>query len=102
MNAGYETWADGHPAQGASPLARFFNDTPFHAAAWFQAGGLLPGQVWTGLFRDLDGNQVMEFAPPRAPLAAGRWTSELNFLGFQPMTGSASADLPKGTYRITI
>src|SRR5262249_48151991 len=37
-------WAEGHPAQGASPLARFFNDTPFHAAAWFQAGGLLPGQ----------------------------------------------------------
>jgi hypothetical protein len=95
-------WAEGHPAQGASPLARFFNDTPFHAAAWFQAGGLLPGQVWTGLFRDLDGNQVMEFASPRAPLAAGRWTSELDFLGFQPMTGSASAELPKGTYKITV
>lgn len=95
-------WAEGHPAQGASALARFFNDTPFHAANWFQAGGLLPGQVWTGLFRDLDGNQVMEFAGPRSPLAAGRWTSELDFLGFQPIKGSVSADLPNGTYKITV
>jgi hypothetical protein len=95
-------WADGHPAQGASAMARYFNDTPFHKAAWLQASGLLPGQVWTGLFRDLDGNQVMEFAGPSAPLAAGRWTNELNFLGFQPMSGPVSPDLPKGTYKITV
>ena len=63
---------------------------------------LFRSQVWTGLFRDLDGNDVMEFAGPNAPLAAGRWTSELDFLGFQPMKGQASADLPKGTYRITV
>ncbi len=95
-------WTEGHPAEGASTLARFFNDTPFRAASWLQAGGLLPGQVWTGLFRDLDRNDVMEFAGPNAPLAAGRWTSELNFLGFQPMKGQVSADLPKGTYRIAV
>ncbi|CAN5492145.1 hypothetical protein BH10PLA2_BH10PLA2_08190 [soil metagenome] len=95
-------WAEGQPAEGASTLAHFFNDAPFRAAAWFQAGGLLPGQVWSGLFRDLDGNRVMEFAGPRAPLAAGRWTSELDFLGFQPMKGSVTNDLPKGTYRITV
>ncbi len=95
-------WADGYPAEGASALARYFNDTPFRAATWFQAGGLLPGQVWTGLFRDLDGNDVMEFAGPHAPLAVGRWTPELDFLGFQTMKGPASADLPKGTYRISV
>jgi hypothetical protein len=95
-------WADGHPAEGSSALARFFTDTPFRAAKWFQAGGLLPGQVWTGLFRDNDGNDVMEFAGPNAPLVAGRWTSELDFLGFQPIKGAASAELPKGVYRITV
>jgi hypothetical protein len=95
-------WTEGHPAFGASTLARFFNDTPFRAASWIQAGGILPGQVWTGLFRDVDGNSVMEFAGPNAPLAAGRWTSELDFLGFQPMKGVVTADLPKGTYRITV
>ncbi len=95
-------WAEGQPAEGASTMAHYFNDTPFHAASWFQASGLLPGQVWTGLFRDLDGNNVMEFAGPNAPLAAGRWTPELDFIGFQPMKGNVNADLPKGTYRITV
>jgi hypothetical protein len=95
-------WAEGLPAEGASTMAHFFNDTPFRAAGWFQAGGLLPGQVWSGLFRDLDGNRVMEFAGPKAPLAAGRWTHELDFLGFQPMKGAVTSELPKGTYRVTV
>jgi hypothetical protein len=94
-------WTDGHPAEGSSTLAHFFNDRPFRAATWFQAGGLLQGQAWNGLFRDLDGNGVMEFAGAAAPLAAGRWTSELNFLGFQPIKGPAAVDLPKGAYRLT-
>ena len=56
-------WTEGHPAEGASTLARFFNDTPFRAASWFQAGGLLPGQVWT-VSRDLDGNDVWNSPGP--------------------------------------
>src|SRR5262249_13225345 len=60
------------------------------------------GQAWAGLFRDVDGNGVMEFAPPGTPLRPGRWTSELNFLGWQPAAGMSTPDLPKTRIRVSI
>lgn len=95
-------WVEGQPAGGASTLARYFNDQPFRAAVWFQAAGLLAGQTWWGLFRDVDGNGVMEFAPSEALLAKGRWTPELDFLGFKTFRGPVEPDLPTGSYRITM
>ncbi len=64
---------------------------------WVQAASTAVGQAWAGPFRDADGNGVMEFAPPDAPLPTGRWTRELNFLGFEPAGGGpAAAALPAG------
>ena len=67
-------WHDGFPVDGTSTLSRYFDDRPFRAALWFQAGGDTRGQSWTGLFRDADDNGVMEFAPPvnRCPPSCGR------------------------------
>jgi hypothetical protein len=97
------SWPEGHPVNGSSPISRFFDDRPFQAALWFQAAGDTHGQAWSGLFRDTDGNQVMEFAEPGAPLPKGRWSSELNFLAWDPMRGPQVPDLPaKATVRVSI
>lgn len=95
-------WSDGYPVDGSNALSRYFNDRPFKAALWFQANGIGQGQAWSGLFRDADGNEVMEFAPPGTPIKAGRWSSEVNFFGWKPYQGANSVDLPKGKYRITM
>jgi hypothetical protein len=95
-------WSDGYPVDGSSPLSRYLDDSPFRAALWFQAAGDTNGQAWAGVFRDLDGNGVMEFAPPGTPLRPGRWTSELNFLGWQPAAGTSTPDLPKTRIRVSI
>ncbi len=97
------TWSDGFPVDGTSTLSRYFDDRPFRAALWFQAAGDTAGQSWTGLFRDVDGNRVMEFAPPGQPLPANLWTPELNFLSWRTTAGKGSADIPAGTrLRITV
>jgi subtilisin family serine protease len=90
-------WHDGYPVDGSSPLSRHFSDRPFKAALWFQSAGNTQGQSWAGLFRDTDGNGVMEFAAPETPLAKGRWTRELNFLAWQPFGKAPALDLPAGT-----
>src|SRR5439155_19502493 len=87
-------WNDGYAVDGTSVLSRYFDDTPFRAAFWFQAAGNTGGQTWAGLFRDVDGNGVLEFTAPRMPLHPGHWTPELNFFAWQPFSGSASAELP--------
>jgi hypothetical protein len=87
-------WNDGHPVDGASALSRYFDDQPFKAGLWFQATGDTRGQAWSGLFRDTDGNGVMEFAPADARLPKGAWTNELNFLGWQTGKEGESLDLP--------
>jgi hypothetical protein len=46
------------------------------------------------LFRDADGNGIMEFAPPTTRLPEGRWTRELNFLAWQPFRQVRSPQLP--------
>jgi hypothetical protein len=104
-------WDTGYPVGGTGPLARYFDEiffgqpqprilgrprTPQISAVWLQAAGDTRGQVWTGRFRDADGNGVMEFAPPGMPLPVGRWTTELNFLGWQPHNYERTAELPAG------
>jgi hypothetical protein len=89
-------WNEGHPVDGSGPLSRYFDDRPFGAALWFQAAGDTRGQSWSGLFRDVDGNGVMEFAAPGMPLGECRWSRELNFLAWQPWGKEQAADLPAG------
>jgi hypothetical protein len=96
-------WTDGYPVDGGSALSSYLNDRPFRAALWFQSAGNTHGQSWSGLFRDADGNGVMEFATPKTPLPPGRWTPELNFLAWQPYQGKQKADLPdKARVRVSI
>jgi hypothetical protein len=96
-------WTDGYPVDGSSALSRYFDDRPFRAALWFQAAGDSGGQAWSGVFRDEDGNGVLEFLPPRKLLPAGSWSRELNFLGWQPAKGAADMTVPANTrLRITL
>lgn len=91
------SWQDGFPVDGTSTLSRYFDDRPFRAALWFQAAGDTRGQSWTGLFRDVDGNGIMEFGDP-LKLPPGLWTSELNFLSWQPSNAQKASDtIPAGT-----
>lgn len=88
-------WADGYPLGGSSPLSRWFDDFSRYRALWFQSAGNTGGQTWAGPFRDDDGNGAMEFAGPGA-MPPGRWTRELNFLGWRPFGGDTVPDLPAG------
>jgi hypothetical protein len=90
-------WEAGYPLGGASALSRSLDDAPISDLLWFQAVGNTRGQDWVGPFYDVDGNGVMEFAPPQTPLPAERWTSELGFLGWQPSEGVRTPDLPEKT-----
>jgi hypothetical protein len=91
-------------ALGGGPLARGLDES-CPPTLWTQAVGNTRGQSWGGLFRDADGNGVMEFAPvseqSKDGLPAprpGRWTSELNFLSWQPFAAAGeSFDIPAGT-----
>ena len=89
-------WNEGHPADTSSALTRYFDEQPFKAALWFQSAGDAHGQAWAGLFRDANGNGVMEFDVPGGPLAEGRWSRELNFLSWAPDGGQPTLDLPAG------
>jgi hypothetical protein len=96
-------WNEGYGADEAMPLGCYFDDRPFRAATWFQAVGDVRGQAWSGYFRDADGNRVMEFAPPEAPLPPGSWTRELNFLAWRPRGGEVTPALPeKVRLRLTL
>lgn len=96
-------WNEGHPVDGSSPLSRYLDDRPFRSAFWFQSAGNTRGQVWSGFFRDQDGNGVMEFAPSGTRIPRGRWTHELNFLGWQPFQGKATPLLPaKAVLRVAL
>jgi hypothetical protein len=95
-------WDEGYPADGTSPLSRYFEDQPARCMLWLQAAGNTAGQAWSGVFRDVDDNGVMEFAAPAAPLPAGRWTPELNFLRWQTLDGLSTPDLPKVPVRISL
>jgi len=90
-------WSDGYPLSGAGGLSQLLEERPRPRALWFQSAGDHNGQCWTGLYHDVDGNGVMEFAPAESPLHKGLWTRELNFLGWQPHDKARTAELPAGT-----
>jgi subtilisin family serine protease len=93
-------WSQGYPVS-ASALDRFLEGAGARRMAWFQAAGDSRGQTWAGLFRDADDNGFMDFAPPQFPLPVGRWTPELNFVGWQVGSAAPTPDLPAGaTMRI--
>ena len=89
-------WPDGAPLGGTGPLSRFLDAEGGRGLLWFQAAGNTGGQAWTGLYRDEDGNGIMEFAPPDHKLTPGQWSREWNFLAWQPHQGKRLADLPAG------
>jgi hypothetical protein len=91
------SWHEGQPVDGGGALSRYFDDQPFKAALWFQSAADTRGQAWTGLFRDSDANGVMEFSAADKPLPKDRWTSELNFLSWQPVKGEKTLDIPAKT-----
>jgi hypothetical protein len=115
------SWNEGFPLDGASALSRYLDEKPFvghpgdptksripamvrnRGTVWVQASGDDRGQMWTGLFRDADGNGAMEFTPVGAPLPRGRWNSEMNFLAWQDFEGKSVPDLPeKVRLRVTM
>ena len=96
-------WPEGYPVDGTSTLSRYFDDRPFKGALWFQAAGDTRGQAWSGLFRDVNANGVMEFAPPTSLVPPDSWNRELNWLDWQMPTGEAVRELPANTtVRITL
>jgi hypothetical protein len=88
-------WNDGYPLGGGSPLSRWLDDAAGKCPLWFQSAGNSGGQTWNGPFHDEDGNGVMEFGSG-GKLPPGRWTREVNFLGWRPFGGAATPDLPVG------
>jgi len=103
-------WNEGHPVDGGSAPSRFFDDRPFRGTLWFQAAGNTRGQTWTGIFRDADGDGVMEFAPLAGSGSLDKtWQLEMNRLGWQPNNvakdekADAGMEIPaKARLRITV
>jgi hypothetical protein len=96
-------WNSGYPLGGASPLSRWFDEDKGHKALWFVSAGNTTNQTWTGPYRDVNANGVMEFLPATAKLPAGTWTAELSFLGWQPYQGQRTLELPEGArVRVTL
>lgn len=104
-------WHTGFPVDGQGPLAacldgkaRLFDRGRGRGpVVWLQSTGDTHGQSWAGPWWDSDGNGVLEFAPRQYPLPTGKWTRELNFLGWQPHDGSWSPELPAGaTVRVSL
>ncbi len=91
------SWPDRYPLSGSSYLSRWFDQTP-QKALWLQSAGSQRRQTWYGLYRDADGNGVMEFAPPGTKLDKGQWTTELNFLKWEPFVPAGN----KGPARLRI
>lgn len=105
-------WNTGFALDVASPISRYLDDwltprkgayrrhlarpNPGQPPLWFQPAGDARGQAWAGVFRDADGNGVMEFAPSDTELKPGRWSRELNFLAGEA-NGKEGLDLAGGT-----
>ena len=105
-------WNTGVAMDGASYISRFLDEwltrsrtsyerslgkkPPPGPPLWFQPAGDTRGQSWTGLFRDVDNNNVMEFASPDEDLKPARWSRELNFLSVRG-DGKDVLDLVSGS-----
>ncbi len=100
-------WNDGYPVGGASALSRSLEQKLGPKLQWFQSAGNTRGQAWAGLYRDDNGNGVMEFAPEVPKGARGDdaapWSNELAFLSWQPHNHPIQKDLTPGvTLRLTL
>jgi hypothetical protein len=96
-------WNAGYPLAGISALSRWFDETPNRRAMWLVSAGNTHGQTWTGPYRDVDRNGIMEFAAPQTKLSAGSWTRELNFLAWQPHQAPQVLEIPPGAkVRVTM
>lgn len=89
-------WEDGYPLGGDSALSRYLDDHPFRASMWLQTAGSARNQSWADLYRDLDGNRVMEFIPVPLDHSRDWWKAELNFLGWKPAGQPRTSGLPAG------
>jgi len=88
-------WNEGYPVVVGTRLNRYYDERSFRAALWFQAAGEGSRQNWTGLFRDEDGNGVMELLAPAERLPKDTWSRELNFLDWEA-EGKTTGTLPAG------
>jgi hypothetical protein len=96
-------WPSGYISGGANPLGRYFDTTPKKAPLWFQAVGNTRGQSWLGPNRRFVGGAALQFAAADATLPPGRWTTDLNFLSWQPYEGEVQPELPDKTrVRLTL
>jgi hypothetical protein len=96
-------WDDGRTGGGSSALSRFFDSRPFPRSLWIQPASVKRGRIWTGLFRDEEGNGAMKFAPAEKALPDGSWSRDLNFLSWQAGDGKVAPDFPAGTrVRLTL
>jgi hypothetical protein len=104
-------WESGYPQDAQSELSRVLESTytvgtnvssirankkATPTPIWVQAAGMSRGSVWSGPYLDVDGNAIMEFAPSSAPVPAGKWSRELNFLSLIRPEGNTTR-LPAGT-----
>jgi hypothetical protein len=104
-------WDEGYPVDGSGPLSRYLDDLFYGRpkaksatqpglstapALWFQAAGNTRGQAWNGPLIDLEGNGAVGFAPPEIKLPPGRWSREINFLGWNQPGTERTFDLPAG------
>jgi hypothetical protein len=103
--ANNQAWLRGWANDGFGPLAGYL-DGPARLGdrgrrlapvTWLQSAGDTAHQTWAGPAWDADANGVLEFAPRTFPLPAGRWSRELNFVGWQPRDGALTGELPAGT-----
>jgi hypothetical protein len=88
--------ADSSP-QGASGSNVLSQLPDGRSLLWIQPADLWKGATWTGLYRDADGNGMMEFASPETPLPKDSWSRELNFLAWRAPDGKLSPELPAGS-----
>jgi hypothetical protein len=96
-------WNEGYPLDTSSALSQYLSGRlavrghrGSDPVSWFQAVGDNRGQIWGGLYRDVDGSGTMEFAHPGERPPAGRWTTGLNFLKWWPLNSQTTTDLPSG------
>lgn len=109
-------WETGFPHDGLSELSQFIEEhfvgvvtrsaiksaTEPPVPGWVQPASEMIGQIWTGPYLDADDNRILEFTSKTQPLPEGRWTSELNFLGYVD-DGEMAASLPEGqALRLTV
>ncbi len=95
------SWHSGYPQGATSALAKMLDEPK--GPLWFQSVGNTRGQSWHGPYRNILGDPALKFVADAVPLHKGRWSNEVNFLGWSPYHGDPKPDLPeKAMLRLTI